>query len=193
MQLWPVATSVDIWIIASIPDLFLSKCRPDLWAWLNITHNQTESFNAKCDSVCYICFLSGRLFKYHPVEVKLSQSPRKFCPKGPYRSPSLKSFLCCIVIRFSVNMWRLDVFNLIPFSCLMSPGDPAASMKAMCILSLPAQLLKPERKLENISPNYTVFHHFFLTPQDNWLAHCLSLFSIALLGVWALNEVTQGT
>lgn len=64
-------------------------------------------------------------------------------------------------------------------------------IKAMCILSFPVQLLKPESRLENISPNCTVFHHFFLTPPDNLLAYCLSLFSIAPLGVWGLNDITQ--
>lgn len=64
-------------------------------------------------------------------------------------------------------------------------------IKAMCILSFPVQLLKPESRLENISPNCTVFHHFFLTPPDNLLAYCLSLFSIGPLGVWGPNDITQ--
>lgn len=64
-------------------------------------------------------------------------------------------------------------------------------IKAMCILSPPAQLLKPESSLENISPNCTVFHPFFLTPPDNLLAYCLSLLSIAPVGVWGLSDITQ--
>lgn len=63
--------------------------------------------------------------------------------------------------------------------------------KAMCILSLPMQLLKPQSRLKNISPNYTVFHHFFLTPWDSLLAYRLPLFSIAPLGVWELNDITH--
>lgn len=64
-------------------------------------------------------------------------------------------------------------------------------IKAMCILSPPAQLLKPESGLENISPNCTVFHPFFLTPPDNLLAYCLSLLSIAPVGVGGLSDITQ--
>lgn len=78
-------------MIASISHLFSSECEPDLRAPLRITHSQTESFNAKCDSVCYICVLSSRLFKFQPVEVKLSQSPRNLCPRVPCRSPGASS------------------------------------------------------------------------------------------------------
>lgn len=64
-------------------------------------------------------------------------------------------------------------------------------IKDICILSFPLQLLKPESRLENLSPNCTVFHHFFLTPPDNLLAYCLSVFSTAPLGVWGPNDITQ--
>lgn len=64
-------------------------------------------------------------------------------------------------------------------------------IKDICILSFPLQLLKPESRLENLSPNCTVFHRFFLTPPDNLLAYCLSVFSTAPLGVWGPNDITQ--
>lgn len=70
-------------------------------------------------------------------------------------------------------------------------GSRCLLIKAMCILSLPVQLLKPESSLENISPNCTVLHRFFLTPPDNLFAYCLFLFGVAPVGVWGLNDFTQ--
>lgn len=96
--------------------------------------------------------------------------------------------------------WNLFLSEYVMIACFrpdsfLLPHIPWRSrgllIKAMCILSFPVQLLKPESRLENISPNCTVFHYFFLTPPDNLLAYCLSLFSTAPLGVWGLNDITQ--
>lgn len=180
--------SMDNWIIASIP---LVSERVSAWPLGMADHYSLSNWEFQCLMwPCALYLLSpGRLFKYHRVEVKLSQSALNLGPRGPHSSPSLKSFFCYIVICFSVNMWWSDAFSLILFPASCPLEVRCLLIKAMCILSLPAQLLKPESSLENISPNCTVFPHFFLTPPDNLLAYCLSLLSLAPVG-GGLDDIT---
>lgn len=160
MQPWPVAMSVAIWIIVSIPHLLLSECRPDLWAQPNITHNQTESSSAKCECARYLFSL------WQIIQIPSNWSQTVPEPTDSLPQSSLwKTFFFFFFKELPLPYGNLFLSDYVMRACFQAdsfllphvPWRSAAPIKAMCVLSLWVQLLTSECRLKTFPQNVLFF------------------------------------